>query len=813
MFRLLAILKRNGTTIGFKIRDKNGLVRDCDIELAKRVISMGCENAIIDINGNISGTECSMNSIPVIDVDRNIVTSDKKFSILNVYTEYNKRVGYRVIDAFGEIKDLHKSVVGQLGLDGKISNARIENDNGKVIIRGIKREIKQIEKPKREQSNNNSIIKNKNEVPKVENKLERMKELVQYLAKCAYAYEQENREIISNYEYDKLYDELLQLEKETGITLAGSVTQKVGYEVSSKLNKIEHKSKMLSLDKTKEVSRLREFLGNNVGTLSWKLDGLTVVVTYEDGELVSAVTRGNGTVGEDITANYKTFSNVPLKINHRDKLVIRGEALITYSQFEEINSKLSAEEQYKNPRNLCSGSVRQLDPKITKSRRVKFIPFGVVDGLDGINSKAEKLRQLDKLGFNTVDFIIVNSSNLDRAINIFADNIEKSDFPSDGLVLALDDIEYSESLGSTSKFPKDAIAFKWQDEIKETTLLDIEWSTSRTGAINPIAIVKPVELEGTTVERASLHNVSIMEELELGIGDTVTIYKANMIIPQIADNLTRSGNVEIPDVCPVCGHPTEVVQEKTARVLMCTNLNCKAQLVRLLSHFVSRDAMNIDGLSEATLERFIEEGFIENLSDIYNLDMYANEIVNLPGFGIKSYEKLIAAIEKSKLVGKENFIYALGIPNVGLNTAKLILKHYNGDLLQAIQADYYDLVTVDGLGDVKARDFTDYMQDSDKLDILANLLEHLEFKADAVVNTDSNIAGMTFVVTGDVNHYKNRKELSAHIESLGGKVSGSVSKKTDYLINNDVHSTSSKNIKANELGIPIISEEEFMAMI
>lgn len=729
------------------------------------------------------------------------------FKIVALMQDGDTIVKYRVMDSKENMRDCDEEFTKRVIRSG-CENAKIEHDTIVVDLSSV--EIIELE-PMRDKS---KAVDN--------DKIARMKELVPYLAKCAYVYEQENRELISNYEYDKLYDELVKLEAETGITLANSVTQNVGYAVSSKLLKVQHGSKMLSLDKTKSVEALKELVGNNnKSLLSWKLDGLTIVVTYQDGKLVSAVTRGNGLIGEDVTNNYRVFSNVPLTIDYKERLVLRGEAIITYSQFEKINAKLADGEKYKNPRNLCSGSVRQLDPKITKQRGVKFIGFGVLSCMHDCNSKSEKLQNLAGLGFDIVQYLEVNSGNMDRAVKFFEDKVADSDFPSDGLVLTIDDIEYSKSLGETSKFPKDSLAFKWKDEVQETKLIRVEWSTSRTGDINPIAIFEPVDLEGTTVERASLHNVSILEDLELGIGDRVTVYKANMIIPQILDNLTRSDDVEIPKHCPVCGGRTCIVEtlskkdgiDRVVKVLKCTNLGCRAQLIRLLSHFVSRDAMNIDGLSEATLERFVEEGLIKKLSDIYSLSDHEYVIVNMPGFGEKSYNNLMEAIEKSREVGKQNFIYALGIPNVGLNTAKLLLKHYGNDIEELLVADVHDLMEIDGLGPIKATDFADYMSDEEKFDIVKELLVELTFKADMVVKADSSIAGKNFVVTGDVKHYKNRKELSAHIESLGGKVSGSVSSKTDYLINNDINSTSSKNKNANKLGIPIISEEDFMAMI
>lgn len=646
-------------------------------------------------------------------------------------------------------------------------------------------------------------------------KIERMKELVPLLSRAAYSYEQEDREIMSNFEYDRLYDELLALEEETGVILAGSVTQKVGYEVVSSLPKVTHSKKMLSLDKTKEVSKLKSFLEAGDGMLSWKLDGLTVVVTLEDGQLVSAVSRGSGQIGENITPAFKAFKNVPLSIGYKGRLVIRGEALITYSDFNAINEKLPDADKYKNPRNLCSGSVRQLNSKITAERNVNFYAFTLVEGGPEFATKSEQLDWLKSCGFKTVDYKLVDSNNIEETVEYFSNAIPTNDFPSDGLVLTYNNIEFSRSLGETAKFPKDAIAFKWKDEEAETTLLDIEWSTSRTGLINPVAIFEPVELEGTTVERASVHNLSILEELQLGIGDTITIYKANMIIPAIGRNLTCSNNIVIPDVCPVCGSPTEIEQEKEAKTLYCVNPNCKAQRVRALSHYASRDAMNIDGLSEATLEKLLEKGFLDNFVSLYYLEQVSSEIVSMDGFGEKSYSNLMASIEKSRTVATPNFIYALGISQVGLGTSKLLCAHFKNDLDALMNASVSELTTIEGIGPISAQEIVNYF----KLDANKELFNSLRKELNFIVEdfnkevAATSISGKTFVITGDVHHFANRKELQTRIEELGGKVTGSVSKKTDYLINNDNTSQTSKNKKAIELNIPILTEEMFLDLI
>ncbi len=645
--------------------------------------------------------------------------------------------------------------------------------------------------------------------------IERMKELVEILRKAAYVYEQENREIMTNYEYDKLYDELKQLEEETGIILAGSVTQKVGYEIASSLPKVTHPKRMLSLDKTKEVSKLKTFLGNQEGLLSWKLDGLTIVCTYENGQLVSAVTRGNGTVGEEITNNARTFKELPLVIDYKERLILRGEAIITYSDFEKINENLGEkEEKYKNPRNLCSGSVRQLNPKVTASRNVRLYVFTIVEGGPNVATKSEQLEWLKTKGFKVVEYKKVVADNIEAAVAYFAEVIKSQPFASDGLVLTYNNREYSLSLGETAKFPKDSIAFKWQDEIALTKLIEMEWNTSRTGLINPVAIFEPVEIEGTTVERASVHNLSIIEDLKLGIGDEIKVYKANMIIPQIAENLTQSNTIKIPELCPVCGAHTLVKQEKETKTLVCPNANCKAQRLRAFVHFTTRDAMNIEGLSEATIEKFLERDYLKDFTSLYQLEQYKEEIIQMEGLGQKSFDKLMKSINKSREVALANFVYALGIAQVGLGTAKLIGKHFNNEIEEVMKATYEELITIEGVGPVIAKEFEEYFTLEENKTMLEALIKEVTFKVEKISqNSGSPILNKTFVVTGDVNHFKNRKELQAKIEELGGKVTGSVSKNTDYLINNDSESASSKNKKAKELEIPILTEEQFLEMI
>ncbi len=649
----------------------------------------------------------------------------------------------------------------------------------------------------------------------IEEKKQRMTELVDLLNQAGRAYYQEAREIMSNFEYDRLYDELLSLEEELQTTLAASPTVHVGYEVVSELPKERHERPMLSLDKTKEVGRLKEFLGDQTALLSWKMDGLTIVLTYRDGALFKAVTRGNGEIGEVVTNNARVFKNIPLKIPYQGELILRGEAVIRYDDFERINEEIEdVDAKYKNPRNLCSGSVRQLNNEITAKRNVRFYAFSLVraDGVDFENSRRRQMEWLKEQGFETVEYHMVNTGTIEEEVAWFADQIQKNEVPSDGLVLLYDDIAYGQSLGSTAKFPRDSFAFKWADEIRETTLRKIEWSPSRTGLINPVAIFDPVELEGTTVSRASVHNISIMEELELGIGDQIQVYKANMIIPQIAENLTRSGVRDIPETCPVCAGKTEVRQILNAKALYCTNPQCQAKQIKAFSLFVSRDAMNIDGLSEATMEKLIGKGFIHEFADIYHLDDHREEIREMEGFGEKSCQNLLDSIEASRETTLSRLLYALGIENVGVATAKLICRQFDDDPEKIADADREALSQIPGIGDVIAGTFTEYFQDQEKRIQFENLLKEVHLQKEERQEQQS-FAGINFVVTGSVTHFKNRNEVKEEIEKRGGKVTGSVTSKTNYLINNDTESTSSKNRKAKELGIPIISEEDFLDML
>lgn len=648
----------------------------------------------------------------------------------------------------------------------------------------------------------------------MENSLQRMKELVEKLDQAAKAYYQEDREIMSNQEYDSLYDQLEQLEKETGTVLTNSPTVRVGYEAVNELPKEEHPSPMLSLDKTKDREVLRGFIGNHKCLLSWKLDGLTIVLTYENGELVKAVTRGNGIVGEVITNNARVFKNIPLRIPYKGQLVLRGEAIITYSEFERINETIGdADAKYKNPRNLCSGSVRQLNNEITAKRNVRFYAFALVSAqdVDFSNSREQQFIWLKKQGFEVVEYKVVTSESLDEAMDYFSKTIVNNDFPSDGLVVTYDDIAYGESLGSTAKFPRNSFAFKWADEMRETRLVDMEWSPSRTGLINPVAIFEPVELEGTTVSRASVHNISIVKELQLGIGDTIKVYKANMIIPQIAENLTRSGNLVIPDKCPVCGQEARIRKENDVETLYCMNPDCVAKKIKSFSLFTSRDAMNIDGLSEATLEKFIAMGFIHNFGDIFEIGKYKDQIVEMEGFGQKSFDNLMVSLEKAKETTLAKVIYSLGITGIGLANAKVICKYFDDDIEKIRHADEEEISAIEGIGPVIAGSMADYFKSAENNQKLDHLLSHLHLVHEET-SAEQVFAGKTFVITGSVEHFSNRSEAKEFIEARGGKVTGSVTKKTDYLINNDKTSASSKNKKAQELGIPILSEEDFLEL-
>ena len=658
-------------------------------------------------------------------------------------------------------------------------------------------------------------------------KRKRIEELVELLNQAGKAYYQEGKEIISNLEYDKAYDELVRLEEETGIVLSASPTQNVGYSVATVLPKEEHASPMLSLDKTKSVETLQSFLGEQKGILSWKLDGLTVVMTYEKGELVKAVTRGNGRIGEIVTENAKRFRNLPLRIPFKGRLVLRGEALIRYSDFAKINEEIPEEgAKYKNPRNLCSGSVRQLDPKITWERRVYFFPFTLVSVEEGEdessreggglpdfhNSHEAEFEFLERQGFQVVGRRAVRKEELPGAVSDFSEQVKKNDFPSDGLVLLMDDISYGKSLGTTAKFPRNALAFKWEDEEEKTILREVEWSPSRTGLINPVAIFDPVELEGTVVSRASLHNISYLEDLKLGIGDEITVYKANMIIPQIGENLTKSGQLPIPEHCPACHEETKIVQDKEAKMLYCENPHCPAKRIKQFALFVSRDALNIEGLSEMTLEKFIGKGFIQELPDLFSLKEHKDEIIAMEGFGQKSYDKLMENAEKARETSLARLLYGLGIGGIGASNARVLSEAFHDDAEALSRAERSEVVSIKGIGPILGESIVRYFKEEENCRLFRKLLSILHLhKEEKAENTA--LSGKVFVITGSLVHFQNRKELEEEIRKAGASTASSVSKNTSYLINNDKNSTSSKNKKAQELGIPILSEEDFLKLL
>ena len=647
----------------------------------------------------------------------------------------------------------------------------------------------------------------------MDKKLNRMKELIEILNNASRLYYQYSTPIMTDFEYDKLYDELEKLEKETNTILSNSPTQNVEPEAIDSLVKVEHPAPMLSLSKTKSISELASFLGNQEGLLSWKLDGLTIVLTYKDGKLSSGVTRGNGIIGEVITENVKKFKNIPLTIPYKGTLVVRGEAVIKYSDFNKMNEELDDDSsQYKNPRNLCSGSVRQLDSKVTAKRNVNCIIFALIESEKKFKLKSEEFEWLKSLGFDVVEYHKVTSNNLEEQVLYFKNKINEYDIPSDGLVLLYNDIEYGKQLGTTAKYPKNAIAFKWQDETAETKLIDVDWLVSRTGLINPVAVFKPVELEGTIVSRASLHNVSILQGLSLGIGDTILVYKANMIIPQIADNLTQSNSLTIPNKCPVCNHEARIISSNDVKYLYCMNDFCPAKLVKRLSQFTSRNAMNIEGLSDAIINKLADEGLIKTYADIYNLKRYKNDIISFEGFGKKSYDNLINSIEKSRNVKLANFIFALGIPDIGLSRAKLICKNYSNDINKIRNLTFEELSKIDGIGEIIAKEWIDTFNNEDFLKELELLLKEVNF-TDTSIDNNQPLKDLIFVITGSVNNFTNRDELVEYIESYGGKVVKAISNNVNYLINNDITSTSTKNTKAKELGIKIISENDLMSMI
>lgn len=830
--RVLGTIKQQGQLHGFVIISNKPITGMQSIVDGKNVYRVDLRQAQIISGkqpfenvacekGKWSGTECSINRMPEQDIQGNYVKGERDVYVLSRLEQEGRTKGYSLLTLAGQTQNVDKQSLIK-GMHGRsLVNAKIVRVKGGLdyYIAGVRGEIptKELKKEEKDikpiaQAKTEAVGKKKEEDGGKDMKIARMKKLVPLLREAAFEYYQNSNEIMSNYEYDKLYDELEQLEQETGVVLAGSVTQQVGYVVQSKLPKVKHLSKMMSLDKTKDRDIIGETLCRQVGFLSWKLDGITLVVTYKNGELVSAVTRGDGTIGEDVTNNYKVFSNVPRKIAYKGDLVVRGEGVISYRTFARINGKIKSEtDKYKNPRNLAAGSIRQLETQKTAERDVEFVVFTVVEGYEEKENYTDKLEMVRELGFSVVEYEKVTEVSVEDAIARFEEKVASNPYPTDGLVLSIDNIEYGEKLGCTSKFPKNAKAFKWADDVAETELIEIHWSPSRTGAINPVAVFKPVDIEGTTVQRASVHNVSIVEELKLGIGDTITIFKANMIIPQVGENLTKSGKIEIPSNCPVCGGATTIKQEKTAKVLMCTNEQCIAKHLGNLVHFVGRDAMNIDGLSESTLEKLVAEGIITDYKDIYHIRKHQATIENMEGFGKRSYEKLAKAIESSRKVEMPKFLYSLGVEQLGRTASRLVCQEIGEDLETILGVSKERLLKIEGIGEKTANEIVVYFTKNQER--VRGLAEEMSFVAPVKVEAKSGLAGKVFVITGSLNQYGNRKELQAEIEAAGGKVSGSVSSKTTYLVNNDTTSSSSKNKKAQELGVKIISEEYVMGLL
>ena len=654
--------------------------------------------------------------------------------------------------------------------------------------------------------------------------MKEMKELINKLNQYSYEYYTLGKPTISDTTYDGLYDKLIKLEEETGVVLSNSPTQNVGNVTLSKLEKTTHEYPMLSLDKTKSIDTLNNFRKNKDTILMLKMDGLTIDLVYDEkGNLIEGSTRGDAFIGENITHTVKTFSNIPLKINNNFNKTIHiiGEAIIDYDTFDNINSKLSDNDKYKNPRNLVSGTVRQLNSKVCKDRNVKFVGY-IVEGLN-IPSKLYQLKLIKELGFETVEYQIILSNNekeyLESKIDYLRELASNKKLPIDGMVLMYNNIKYGKSLGNTAHHPLHSIAFKFENDVEFTKLINVEFNVSRTGRVNPIALFNPVELYGTTVTRATLNNLSILKSLQLGLGDEIGVTKANEIIPMITDNLTKSNTLVIPEVCPVCGEPLIIKNDTNSEFLYCQNPNCKAKLVQSIFNYCNRDAMNIVGLSEKSIEKFIEKGFIKSILDIYSLDKYKKEIIHMEGFGLKSYNKLIDSIEKSKQCKLENFIYALGIPNVGLQTAKNIVKFVEGDVRTKLNTllmfcENIKWLKMNDCGESLKNSLIQYFNNEENNKLVFELSNLLSFIEDnPKKNNNVSLEGKTFVITGKVHIYKNRNEIKDIIESLGGKVSGSVSSKTDYLINNDINSNSGKNKTAKELNIPIISEEQFVELI
>lgn len=642
---------------------------------------------------------------------------------------------------------------------------------------------------------------------------------VRELNRASEAYYNTEQPIMSDAEFDNKLEELRQWEEETGIILANSPTHNVGYSVADELKEVEHNHPMLSLDKTKSVDELIEFIGNKNCFLSVKADGLTTSLHYINGKLIGAETRGDGVRGTECLQNVLTMKNVPKEIPYKEELIIDGETIIGWDTFREINDNLPEDKKYKHPRNLVSGSLQLLDSKEAASRNMRFIAWRVIKGFEH-KTPSEDLFKAKDIGFEIIPILKSPRINKKEELTILLNHIRESadshNIPYDGAVMAVDDYKIAESMGRTDKFFRHSLAYKYEDELFETVLTDIEWNTSKTGLINPVAIFQSVDLNGAITTRATLHNITYIKDMMLGIGDRIRVYRSNMVIPKVHDSIDKSGNFSIPDKCPICGHPTRIIKENDSEVLMCENPDCNGKLLGKLVHATSRNALDIENLSETTIEKFINLGWLNSIQDIYHLSDHENEMKTLDGFGKKSVEKLLSSVEKSRKTSLERFIYSLSIPLIGKSASKdisKICKDSFDDLVDLMKSSPEKLLSIDGFGTTMMNSVAKWWYENSLW--VYELSKEFAFEKSQPVSNEasSTLEGKTFVVTGSVHHYKNREELQKDIISHGGNVASSVSAKTSYLINNDVNSTSSKNQKAKSLNIPIISEKDFLQMI
>ena len=647
--------------------------------------------------------------------------------------------------------------------------------------------------------------------------VDRIKELISILNKASDAYYNSGDPIMTDYEWDNLYDELAKLEEETGVVYLNSPTQQVGYTIVDKINEVEHNHPMLSLNKTKSSGELIRFAGKKDCVLSVKCDGLTCSLGYKNGKLISAETRGNGVSGCDVLINVLTIANVPHEIPYKEDLIIDGEVVIDWNTFNKINENLPEDKKYKHPRNLVSGSLTLLDSKEASNRNMRFIAWRVIKGFSH-KSMFFDLKEAEKNGFEVVPmFTYSNNStdkeNIDAILERIRDMADEESIPYDGAVMAVDDYKIAESMGRTNKFFRHSYAYKYEDSLYETVLTDIEWNTSKTGLINPVAIFKPVDLSGAITTRATLHNITYIKNMMLGIGDRIRIYRSNMVIPKVHDSIDKSGNFTIPSTCPICGEPTKIVKDNDSEVLMCTNDNCAGKLLGKLCHAVSKNALNIEGLSEATIQKFINLGWLNSIRDIYHLSEHLTEMYKLEGFGRKSVDKLLDSIEDSRNTDLVRYIYAQSIPLIGHTASKAISKMCDGDLntfVQHMSKGANAFGKIDGIGSEMIKSLEKWWDVNCLEFVDAATIFTFNRKKETASVSGTDLTGKVFVITGNLTQFRNRDEMKERIESLGGKVSGSVSAKTTALINNDIESTSSKNKKAKQLNVPILTENMFI---